>query len=280
MARLQDFQTVTPTDSDNLLVVQATGQGLASVGSTLGSKLDKANPTGTGSLSLNRKANTTVGNYSVAEGYNNEASGNYSHAEGQGCKASGASSHAENAETEASGSYSHAEGANTIANHRSQHVFGQYNDPDTSAAASTARGNYVEIVGNGTNDNSRSNARTLDWQGNEVLAGDLTIMGNKSLNAHITPSSTSVGNFNFYKCGRYVFCTMVAGNATTNASGNIVVNNSTSIIPSGYKPIANCESMATLPNARCVFTTTGEILMPNTVSQTFNLRVSGSWLSA
>ena len=31
MARLQDFQTVTPTSSDKLLVVQSQGQGLATI---------------------------------------------------------------------------------------------------------------------------------------------------------------------------------------------------------------------------------------------------------
>jgi hypothetical protein len=45
---------------------------------------------------------------------------------------------------------------------------------DTAGSAS-ARGDYVEIVGNGTADNARSNARTLDWSGNEVLAGSLTV---------------------------------------------------------------------------------------------------------
>ena len=36
------------------------------------------------------------------------------------------------------------------------------------------RGNYVEIVGNG-DWSTRSNARTLDWNGNEVLSGKLTV---------------------------------------------------------------------------------------------------------
>lgn len=51
MARLQDYQPVVPADSDNLLVVQATGQGLASFGSTIGnkaSKSDLASPSITG----------------------------------------------------------------------------------------------------------------------------------------------------------------------------------------------------------------------------------------
>lgn len=74
----------------------------------------------------------------------------------------------------ASGTDSDAAGNGTIANHRSQHVFGEYNEADASDAAATARGTYAEIVGNGTAI-IRSNARTLDWSGNEKLAGSLTL---------------------------------------------------------------------------------------------------------
>lgn len=56
MARVQDFPTVTPTDSDNLLVVQATGQGLATVGSTLGVKAPK---TDLASISITGTTNNT-----------------------------------------------------------------------------------------------------------------------------------------------------------------------------------------------------------------------------
>lgn len=192
MARLQDYPTVTPTSSDNILIVQSTGQGLASVGSTFGAKLDKANPTGTGSLSLNRASGSTVGPYSTTEGYNCTASGNqahaegretissntYTHSEGYMTKATGdLGSHAEGNSTESRGRNSHAEGQGTIATHRGQHVHGEYNLLDASTAAATARGNYVEIVGNGANDANRSNARTLDWSGNEVLAGGLKVNG-------------------------------------------------------------------------------------------------------
>ena len=119
------------------------------------------------------------GSYSIASGNaahaegSGKASGYYSHAEGEG-QASGWWSHAEGIST-ASGNSSHAEGYYTIANHRSQHVFGEYNVADTSNEASIYRGNYIEIVGKGTKDSARSNARTLDWNGNEVLAGKLTV---------------------------------------------------------------------------------------------------------
>ena len=178
-------------------------------------KMDKANPTGTGSFSLNRKANTTIGTNSVAEGYDTTASGVQSHAEGGGTTASadqahsegggttasgvcahaegslttasggqahaegggttasGAQSHAEGAGTTASGVQAHAEGTYTIAAGDSQHVSGRYNIEDNYDR-------YAEIVGNGTS-YVRSNARTLDWQGNEILAGDLIINGNRSV---------------------------------------------------------------------------------------------------
>ena len=42
------MQTVTPTSSDKLLVVQSQGQGLV----PYGSKLDSTNPTGTGTLTM------------------------------------------------------------------------------------------------------------------------------------------------------------------------------------------------------------------------------------
>lgn len=120
---------------------------------------------------------TTIasGDRSHTEGEGSEASGDYSHAEGHYSTASGECSHAEGASTIASGDQSHAEGTGTIANHDSQHVFGEYNIPDDSSESSFERGNYIEIVGNGSSSQERSNARTLDWGGNEALAGGLTL---------------------------------------------------------------------------------------------------------
>lgn len=119
--------------------------------------------------------NVASGGLSHAEGGGTTASGTTSHAEGNGTTASSDYSHAEGGQTTASGQASHAEGTSTIAKHKSQHVFGEFNIEDTSTNKSYQRGTYVEIVGNGSNANSRSNARTLDWSGNEVLAGKLTV---------------------------------------------------------------------------------------------------------
>lgn len=156
-----------------------------SITSLTNNKMDKANPTGTGSLSLNRKSNTTIGTNSVAIGNNSEASGDYSYAEGYSNTSSGFGSHAEGSNNIASGHYahaegldnrargyySHAEGSQTVANGCAQHVFGESNIPDNTASSPINRGQFVEIVGNGMPYMSTSNARTLDWDGNEWLAG-------------------------------------------------------------------------------------------------------------
>ena len=120
---------------------------------------------------------TASGSASHAEGAFTTASGIGAHAEGNGTTASGICSHTEGYASVASGTNSHAEGENTIANHRNQHVFGSLNVADPSSAIADDPGTYVEIVGNGgsTDHPGRSNARTLDWDGNEALAGSLTL---------------------------------------------------------------------------------------------------------
>lgn len=114
------------------------------------------------------QAGIAVGNRNQANaagasafGYNTIASGNY------------AESHGYNSSS--SGTISTTHGFRTIANHKSQFSFGEYNVADDSTANANSRGNYVEIVGNGTDADNRSNARTLDWNGNESLAGGITL---------------------------------------------------------------------------------------------------------
>lgn len=192
--------------------IQSHPDDAAAMNSAIATKMDKENPTGTGSFSLNRKAGTTIGYHSVAIGYEVEASGTYSYASGSGAIASGESSHAEGYQTTASGIYSHseglftqavgnnahaegasakatggtshaeglgtnaigagshAEGWHTIAEGQYQHVQGRYNIADSTSA---------HIVGNGTassnTDIARSNAHTLDWNGNAWFAGDVYV---------------------------------------------------------------------------------------------------------
>lgn len=151
------------------------------------------NPIFTGAFSQNRKSNTTVGTNSFSSGDNCEASAEDSHAEGRYTVASGYYSHAEGNYTTASGMASHAAGTVTIANHASQYTFGEYNVEDSSSASALARGNYIEIVGNGTASNAKSNARALDWNGNEYLNGYIYVgCGNDSTNGTRIPHDIQI----------------------------------------------------------------------------------------
>lgn len=108
------------------------------------------------------------GRRSHAEGYYTTADGNYSHAEGYYTTASGQSSHAEGDQAIASGHVSHAEGFRITAASDYQHVQGKYNVTDDANL-------YAHIVGNGSNTDYRSNAHTLDWDGNAWFAGDVYV---------------------------------------------------------------------------------------------------------
>jgi len=53
--------------------------------------------------------------------------------------------------------------------------------------------NYAEIIGNGTDINARSNARALDWDGNEYLAGDVYVnCGSDSTGGSKLPNESRV----------------------------------------------------------------------------------------
>ena len=179
-------------------------------------KAPKTNPVFTGSFSHNRKADTTIGinsfaeglnttasggashaegafttasgNYSHAEGAFTTASGNYSHAEGNGTKASGISSHAEGLNTTASSDSSHAEGAGTTASGISSHAeglntiaAGEEQHVEGKYNVQDTENKYAHIIGGGTSSTKRRNIHTVDWSGNAYYAGDVTT-ASKSLN--------------------------------------------------------------------------------------------------
>ena len=154
----------------------STGGTKVATTANLSDKADKDNTVITGSLSLNRKANTTVGDNSVAlgngnesssscsfaEGYQTTASGSQSHAEGQGSTASSYQSHAEGYYTTASGPQAHTEGNGTTASGAQSHAEG-YN--------TTASGSYAHSEGSST---IASNVNAHAEGGSTVAAGTYT----------------------------------------------------------------------------------------------------------
>ncbi len=117
-------------------------------------KMDKQNPRGVGNFSLNGlSTNTAPGNFSFYAGDAGSASGNYSISIGN--------------TTDASGTSSIALGDHVSAKGNNQVVLGKYNVEDTSNT-------YGFIFGGGTS-STRKNLFTIDWSGNGVLSGNLTL---------------------------------------------------------------------------------------------------------
>ena len=169
----------------------------------LNSKMDKVNPTGSGAISVGRALVDAGGNSvpvgqnsvalgenvkataarAVALGSNTEASSYAAFAEGEQSEASGSGSHAEGRLTKAKGLASHSEGQCTIAGSAFQHVQGKYSIEDED-------GRYAHIVGNGSSITDRSNAHTVDWDGNAWYSGDVRVGGSDY--DHATPLMKSV----------------------------------------------------------------------------------------
>lgn len=151
--------------------------------------------------------NITSGSYAHAEGRGNTASGLLSHAEGRLNTASGQNAHVEGSNNTVSGHCSHAEGYGNIASYDTTHVQGKYN----------MTGNYAHIVGNGTSDTARSNAHTLDWNGNAWFAGDVytggTAMdsGAKKLATEVPVSTADNGKVLSVVNGVWAAATMPSG---------------------------------------------------------------------
>ena len=130
-------------------------------------------------INVGRLADSTVGDYSTAEGNNttasgvsshaegtrSTASGNYSHAEGWGTTASNNNSHAEGANTTAHSSNSHAEGANTTATNYASHAGGHYNAAMTTGGSNSNTVGTAFVIGNGTRSDALSNAFSVQYSG-------------------------------------------------------------------------------------------------------------------
>ena len=108
------------------------------------------------------------GAYSHAEGYRSVVLGPKknvifaAHVEGIQCVIpSGHASHAEGYRTLASGDAAHTQNIGTIANYSAQTAIGKYNNVQQDTAFE---------IGNGTADDARSNALTVDWNGNVNIA--------------------------------------------------------------------------------------------------------------
>lgn len=164
-------ETVNQSTANGNVIRATNGTVIAHLGYGLGN-----DEHGTTSLSPyytfgRRMSGQDIGNLSVAEGDATVASKFCSHAEGTNTFATAQCAHAEGMSTQAGGECSHTEGRATSASGNSAHA--QNIGTRASGDAQTAIGMWNKyyytdiafVIGNGTADDARSDALTVDWDG-------------------------------------------------------------------------------------------------------------------
>lgn len=217
---------VTPGVS-GVLPVANGGTGGSSVAAS--TYAPKENPVFTGSISMGRKAGTTIGAYSVAVGLDCEASDARCHAEGVNTRATAGNSHAEGSITVASGASSHAEGAKTTASAFSSHAEGE----TTTAAGncSHAEGYFTKASGLSSHAEGHSTTASMAYShaegyltkasGNGSHAeGEKTTAFEDS--SHAEGYETIAANFASHSGGKYSK-EMTTGGTSSNTTGDAMV---------------------------------------------------------
>lgn len=204
----------TAAPSGNYVTEDELNAAIAAAISDTGvdSKMDKTNPVGTGSFSMNRH---TAGGYAIGEesfaaGHSNVAEGYASFAEGSGNVATGEAAHAEGYNTVASGAYSHAEGDSTEAKSDNAHAEGHGSIASgddshaegtiTQAAAKSAHaeGYYSEATGYYSHAEGKKTKATNDSAHSE---GDSTQAAGR--NSHAEGEGTVAAGRDSHAQGRY-----------------------------------------------------------------------------
>ena len=139
-------------------------------------------------LSSTALCNGTIssGNNSIAMGYLTESSGDDSTATGLQTIASGASSMSMGIGTVAAGDGSVSMGYYTTTNDVGSLAFGIFNQLDTTPNPNSfSFQNTALVIGNGTGNDTRSNAFEVLFDGSTTIAGDLNINSDARLKANI-----------------------------------------------------------------------------------------------
>lgn len=140
----------------------ASGACSVAEGNNCGATANLAHAEGSGTLAS--------GIASHAEGGYTQATESYAHAEGNATRATGALSHAQGSNTLASGTASSASGTQTVAGYENQTVVGVANDNQANTLFEVGNGAY----NSSTEEYDRSNAFTVDSDGNIEFPGEIT----------------------------------------------------------------------------------------------------------
>ena len=217
---------LSSSTSSNSSTLAATASAVKTAYDLANAKMNKENPAGTGSFSMNRKANTTIGNYSHAEGFNTTASGHHSHAEGYVTIAFGSNAHAEGNNTIAFGNHSHAEGNGN----KYQLLFTGDANTTTYTVSFINQIDIGNIIYNRNNDIA-AKVIAIDID-NSAVTLDKTLDSDNSISSQTLPvyATGAFGNYSHVEgyyttaSGEYSHaegrCTIASGNFGSHAEGN------------------------------------------------------------
>ena len=168
---------------------------------------------------------------------------------------------------------------------------------DTSSLSAVATsGSYNDLLNKPTipaaqvqSDWSQSDNTKVDYIKNKPTiptdAEQLPITSGSSTNTKdyidtkTASASYSINNLDFYRSGNVVFCNIIAGTNSTDASGLIVSGGSNVVIKSGYRPPNNVNVVDTVTMGRMTCNFDGTI-WTNKVSQTgLSIRISACWIT-
>lgn len=161
-----------------------------------------------------RLGNSDIGNYSVAEGSNTEASGYVAHAEGAYAKAIGDWSHAEGLNTRASAAYAHSEGHLTKASGNSSHAEGGIGANDTEITEASGYASHAEGRAT-TASNSGSHA-----EGQYTIASGMASHAQNTGTIAASDNQTAIGSYNVADAdSTYAF--IIGGGLSANNRKNV-----------------------------------------------------------
>lgn len=169
----------------------------------------------------------------------------------------------------------------------SDHGIEVFNGTSVAITASLLYGNSLKnklerdvlTISQGLVNNLESDAtdKALTAKQGKALADQVA-----TLNTHIVTIHTATnGNIHLFRNGNIVVCNIADGSYSTDAYGQITINSSTTLIPSGYRPYnEKYQIVDSYVNTRVQFETNGAIVLPAKMSASgVNIRCSATWIT-
>ena len=100
-----------------------------------------------------------------------------------------------------------------------------------------------------------------------------------TINGKIGYAHATKNNLSFYRFGNVVWFNIGIGTNSTTAEGLIITGGTTTVIPSGYRPIENAETYETNLVGRCTCNADGSVWVGRYSQSNITLRIGACWIT-